>query len=43
MNIPFLKKNGKEHIYFCETLDFSQKEQKEFIDQEMKDWAKFRC
>jgi len=38
-HIP-LQKNGKEHIYFCgNSLGLQPKKTKEFIDQEMKDWA----
>lgn len=38
-HIP-LQKNGKEHIYFCgNSLGLQPKRTKEFIDQEIKDWA----
>ena len=34
------QKNGKEHIYFCgNSLGLQPKKTKEFIDQEIKDWA----
>ncbi len=34
------QKNGKEHIYFCgNSLGLQPKKTKEFVDQEMKDWA----
>tara|TARA_B100001250_G_scaffold71782_1_gene58119 strand:+ start:22510 stop:23760 length:1251 start_codon:yes stop_codon:yes gene_type:complete len=38
-HIP-LQKNGKEHIYFCgNSLGLQPKKTKEFIDQEINDWA----
>ena len=38
-HIP-LQKNGKEHIYFCgNSLGLQPKKTKEFVDQEIKDWA----
>ena len=39
-HIP-LQENGKEHIYFCgNSLGLQPKKTKEFIDQEINDWAK---
>ena len=38
-HIP-LQKNGKEHIYFCgNSLGLQPKKTKEFVDQEITDWA----
>ena len=38
-HIP-LQKNGKEHIYFCgNSLGLQPKKTKEFINQELEDWA----
>ena len=38
-HIP-LQKNGKEHIYFCgNSLGLQPKKTKEYIDQEINDWA----
>ena len=38
-HIP-LQENGKEHIYFCgNSLGLQPKKTKEFIDQEINDWA----
>ena len=38
-HIP-LQKNGKEHIYFCgNSLGLQPKITKEFINQEINDWA----
>lgn len=38
-HIP-LKKNGKEHVYFCgNSLGLQPKRTKEFINQELEDWA----
>lgn len=38
-HIP-LQKNGKEHIYFCgNSLGLQPKRTKDFLDQEMNDWA----
>lgn len=35
-----LQKNGKEHIYLCgNSLGLQPKKTKEFLDQELKDWA----
>jgi len=39
-HIP-VQENGQEHIYFCgNSLGLQPKKTKEFIDQEIKDWAK---
>ena len=38
-HIP-LQKNGKEHIYLCgNSLGLQPKKTKEFVDQEINDWA----
>ena len=40
-HIP-LQKNGEEHIYLCgNSLGLQPKRTKEFLDQELKDWATF--
>ncbi|OUV69907.1 MAG: kynureninase [Flavobacteriales bacterium TMED123] len=40
-HIP-LQKNGKEHIYMCgNSLGLQPKRTKEFLNQELEDWAKF--
>lgn len=39
-HIP-VQENGKEHVYFCgNSLGLQPKKTKEFINQEIKDWAK---